>query len=104
MRLWTWLKINNKANRPVEVGVVVFSAATMAGEETEGGVEDGAELVEEGGGEVERSGHYHYWPCACPIQHHHSDLQAHQPSFWDIIETAAAMQQLLSSGLLPRDV
>lgn len=77
MKLWTWSKINNKANRPVEVGVVVFSAATMAGEETEEGVEEGAELVEEVGGEAERFRHYHYWPCACSTEHHHSGLQAH---------------------------
>ncbi len=77
MRSWIWSKISNRTNPPVEAGVVVFCAATMAREETEEGVEEGAELEEEAGGGVECSGHYHCWPCACSIEHHHSGLQGH---------------------------
>jgi len=52
--------------------VVVFSAATMAEEETEGGVEEGVELVGEVGEEGECLRHCHHWPNVCLTEHRRS--------------------------------
>ena len=56
MRLSIWLRINNRTNLRVGVGVEVevCREVIMVGEETEGGVEEGGGRVGEEGAEVER--------------------------------------------------
>jgi len=84
--------------------VVVSSAAIMPGEETEGGVEEGAGFVGEEGVEDERCGRCHGWPCAYYTDRHHEGLRDTKPNTGTRFGLQMVCNNVFPLGVTPRHV